>query len=696
MNNHQFDQINDLIAEKKSIENRIIDIRVEILETIRKIDEHSSIENNNLFNVAVKLAGAGLLLQPGLLISSITDMSGVYFSSQQKESLGEYLAQKNIQKTLLEEQLNKIEMEISNIYTQSINYPVQRISTDVIRENQNVAWLNKMAVDKEKHYLYREALVLFEQSLNCDANQFDIWYQKAKILYYLNDIEKSLASINISLSINNDNSQAYFLQALCFNQLNKIFEAEDSLIKCLRINNNHQNAWEELAKFSYNKGDYIKAEKYAQKSVSLGNKTPNIFLLLGKISYFLEKPTDAVNYLNQCNSINNTISESWLYLGFCYCFCNDYVKAKISFNNVIILEPNNYLATLNIGKIYFIEEQYLQSVELLEPLVLSQDDTFNKLELYFYLAKNYLFLNAYSDSITWFYNALEISCFGKFQEEILYWCGYLSYYFEKNPQKAINFINTCVEKYGISEQNTLLLGEIYFSKNDNELALQYFNECLRINNLNKNAWLNIALIYELKQEKAKAVTAFDNVIIIDPSNCFAMVKKSKLLIDQEEYIDALSLLENLISINPKQDLENFYWIGFCHFNLDNLRAALIYFEQFLSFSNTNNILRENALHYIRVANFDLSKKEDFQILNKDFNVVKDQAYTVSFCEFICEFNKAFIRIPFIDDEISLDNDWFYLSQILYDGYSEDDITDYNEYLSYSDNISYLSYVRDHE
>jgi hypothetical protein len=38
--------------------------------------------------------------------------------------------------------------------------------------------------------------------------------------------------------------------------------------------------------------------------------------------------------------------------------------------------------------------------------------------------------------------------------------------------------------------------------------------------------------------------------------------------------------------------------------------------------------------------------------------------------------------------------WFYRSQLFYDGYSESDITNYNEYLEYQDIISYLHFVND--
>ena len=224
----------------------------------------------------------------------------------------------------------------------------------------------------------------------------------------------------------NDYSNWHWL-GLSYNENGQYQEAINSLLKAVELNPDDELNWHLLGHSYYKNGQYQDAINSLLKAIELNPDDELNWYWLGSSYYENGKYQEAINSLLKAVELNPNNFESWHSLGWAYCNVGEYVasigafieEAKLNYNanafygigynfkyineykdaidaftTAVELEPDNWLYWDELGKSYYLNEQYEEAVECFEKSI--EIGNFNSK---YDLANAYLFLEDYDNAI---------------------------------------------------------------------------------------------------------------------------------------------------------------------------------------------------------------------------------------------------------------------------------------------------------
>ena len=274
---------------------------------------------------------------------------------------------------------------------------------------------------------YDKAIEIFKKVLEFNSNDDLNWYCLGRSYCQNGEYQEAINSLLKAVELNPDNELNWYWLGSSYYENGQYSEAIQPLLKATQLNPDDSNYWNWLGS-SYNQnGQYQEAINSLLKAVELN---PNDYLnwhWLGTSYYENGQYQEAINSLLKAVELNPNNFESWHSLGWAYCNVGEYVasigafieEAKLNYNanafygigynfkyvnqykeaidaftTAVELEPDNWLYWDELGKSYYLNEQYEEAVECFEKSI--EIGNFNSK---YDLANAYLFLEDYDNAI---------------------------------------------------------------------------------------------------------------------------------------------------------------------------------------------------------------------------------------------------------------------------------------------------------
>ncbi|MBC7473011.1 MAG: tetratricopeptide repeat protein [Candidatus Sericytochromatia bacterium] len=187
---------------------------------------------------------------------------------------------------------------------------------EVNKDNFNKLFL--LAMD-EYHRDKTKCLILLKECILISSDNSDIYYNLGTISSDLNNFDQSIKYLEKALEISPDNENIIYNLA---NQLFRIGDTNKSIIYYERIIESNLLAFDAI----YNAGSiYLTINKNYPKAISL---------------------------FERCIQINDTHLDSYFNLANSYYFDNNFKKARDTYEKIIMMDKNNFLAYYKLSIVY--------------------------------------------------------------------------------------------------------------------------------------------------------------------------------------------------------------------------------------------------------------------------------------------------------------------------------------------------------
>ena len=282
-----------------------------------------------------------------------------------------------------------------------------KTSTDHFNKNHSnqptndLESLKMIALESEKHQNFKKAEETYEKIASITQNEED-YYKIGVIKFKLKKYEESIQAFDKTISLNPKHKKAYTNKGTNLIFLNKLKEAIEVFNKAIAIdpnydiayyqkgvaeekNNDKQNAFLSLKKayditknpyyalqagiIANHLGRFKDSEKYLDRAMALiKEKNDIMFYNLAIAKFENNKINESLKIINKAININPQKHE-YLYLkASIYLNKKDYNKAIPLYNNVILKNPENITAHINLAIAYENSGNILKAIEILEKI----------------------------------------------------------------------------------------------------------------------------------------------------------------------------------------------------------------------------------------------------------------------------------------------------------------------------------------
>lgn len=180
--------------------------------------------------------------------------------------------------------------------------------------------------------------------------------------------------VNLIVATNPDDAKSYSVQADYFIQRNRFPEARECIKKSLDIDPNSYSQWEQLVLIDNQNNDSENMKKDSEKALELFPSQPLLYVLNSISLIQLKDYEKALLILDSGQSyiLDNKKLEAQfeLYRAEAYYNLNNSSKAFQSFEKVIELEPDNYVAMNNYAYYLSVKGEQLDKAESLSSQVI--------------------------------------------------------------------------------------------------------------------------------------------------------------------------------------------------------------------------------------------------------------------------------------------------------------------------------------
>jgi len=330
-----------------------------------------------------------------------------------------------------------------------------------------------------------------------DSNEFE-----QIILFYVDNGKFSLAKKAIKLGLSQHPSSVALklihVELLILDD--KLDTAERILDQLQDIEPSNEEIYIQKATIYSKKGKHKNAVESLQTALLFAEDDADILSMLG-MEYLHLDDFDTARF-NFAKSLDISFEDySSLYnVIYCYDMLDQHAEAIDYLNGFIENEPYSEIAWHQIGRQYFIVENYPKALEAFDYSILI-DEKF--IGAHLEKAKTLEELERYEEAISFYHKTMEIDTptsfaylrIGKCYEEL------------DKPQKAVEFYNKTVTEDPLLDKGWLALTEFHINHKNYHKGLYYINKALSIdeeNNLYWHQFAEINLNLNLFEEAAKA------------------------------------------------------------------------------------------------------------------------------------------------------------------------------------------------
>jgi len=392
------------------------------------------------------------------------------------------------------------------------------------------------------------ALSKFESMLKTNSVYFFDSIEFEQIIhYYLDSGKNSLAKKAIKLGLA-QHPKSILLKLLQAELL--IFDGEvekaSSLLKELQaIEPTNEEVYVQQANLCSKKNDHLGAINLLKIALAYTDDEADILSMIGMEYLFLDNFDEARLNFAKCLEVDFEDYSSLYNIIYCFDMESKNAEAIIYLNNYIDKDPYCEVAWHQLGRQYFILENYVEALRAFDYAVLIDE----------------YFVGAYLEK-------------AKTLEEL------------HNFEDAIENYKITLELDDATSFVFLRIGECYEKLNNSTQAIHYYKKAVHEDPLLDKGWIAITNIYVKEKKFRKALFYIDKAIEIDEQNSIYWRKYAEINLNLDLFEEAVHAFYQCLKLN---DFDITIWIGLsdtlCYLGeyeeaLKNLLKASSYFRNF--------------------------------------------------------------------------------------------------------------------
>lgn len=414
-------------------------------------------------------------------------------------------------------------------------------------------------------YLYKEALLEYEQALRYDSTSAQILKAIGRNLARIEQYPKAIQYLSRSLNFNpNDRETLYYLAEAHY-KLKNNSDAAFYFERLLEIDPYNSLAQANLI-FLYTRMGAI------DKLISLREKLVDIYGYEDDSVYQLLTLYMQVGQLNKASELILKLIEedpgepsNWVIYGNLLELKNDTTGAVNAYKKALDLNPTNTQPMNDLYQLYFQQRDWSGMVSTFEKIV--QADSGN--------GRARLFLAE-------------------------------GYFYSEDYQKARETLQPLLDQGELREQAHLLMGRIAASQNRMDEAKMHLRELTRIEPWNSRAWELLSVMYYQEQDYQECKEVLEEALLRFPNEVSLLSLYGSALQQLNHPQAAMNVMEKVYKLKP-DDLNTIVTLGIIYDELkqysalDSLfdAALLIYPDNALILNNYSYSLSERGIQLER-------------------------------------------------------------------------------------------------
>ena len=268
-------------------------------------------------------------------------------------------------------------------------------------------------------------------------------------------------------------ADVYYQKAKILEALNNNNQAITNLKKAVEYDSANQLYVKQLARLWLKEGRYNRAKESIIKAQQLGDRSAETYAMLAQVLYQQQQYTQAQSYLNRAIE-SGQANLDWL-----------------------LLKADLYKASGDTAQAI----RYLEQRAQAEPSA-------NLLQ---YLATTYANTNNFAKAT--YYATQKNKIQQPTTAELVKQANWLAN--DDKPDSAISLLNRVITEPEVTQQASLVLGQVYFDTNQLDSAQKFLNQAVMLDTRAKEAYFWLGKLYDKKRQYFTARDQLQNALLID-------------------------------------------------------------------------------------------------------------------------------------------------------------------------------------
>lgn len=394
--------------------------------------------------------------------------------------------------------------------------------------------------------------------------------------YYLDSGKNSLAkkAINLGLKQHPNSVMLKLLQAelLIFDEE---YEKATVLLKELQaLEPANDEIYVQQASIFSKKDNHFKAITLLKIALTYTDDEADIFSLLGMEYLYLDDFDEALSNFSKCLEADVEDYSALYNVIYCFDMQNKHLEATEYLNDYINKEPYSEIAWHQLGRQYFIGEEYGQALRAFDYAVLI-DEYF--VGAYLEKAKTLEQLNRFEEAIENYKITIKLDDPTSF---VFFRIGECHEKLRKTTL-SLKYYKKAVQEDPLLDKGWIAIANLHIKGKKYDKALFYVNKALEIDDQNTLYWRKYAEINLKLNFFEEAVKAFEQCILLQDLDLVIWVGLSDVLCFLGEYEDAFTnLLKAKLYFDDFAEIE--YRLASLYFKFKNYPKGTIHLKEALA------------------------------------------------------------------------------------------------------------------
>ena len=353
----QLENATEYIAKALEIDPENSDA-LKIQKNIIYSNAQKSVDNND-FKKAIEYFEQYIKLEPND-INGLINISNAYYQTDQLENATEYIAkaleidssnpgalylQKNIKNQYAKLLNQGLKYFDENQFDESIGIFKQYINYD----NTNIKILVKLGVAHKHMKLYDQALEYFSQAINLDETYSDAYLQIAIIANINENYSNALQNLKLADNYNRNNPEIYFEKAKSYWNLNDLENAITNFDKVIELSDPEKSIYQ--TSLNLKNQAISKQNQLNPPTIYINVNDAIVYFSRGVDNQIIGDDEKAIEDFNSALKIDPNYRDAYFSRGVSYKNIGNYTKAIEDFNSALEIDPNFFPAIIEKNSI---------------------------------------------------------------------------------------------------------------------------------------------------------------------------------------------------------------------------------------------------------------------------------------------------------------------------------------------------------
>jgi tetratricopeptide (TPR) repeat protein len=384
------------------------------------------------------------------------------------------------------------------------------------------------------------SLTKFESMLKTNAVYFfDLVEFEEIIIHYLDVGKHSLAkkAVQLGLDQHPESIDLKLLRVELFIFENELDKASLLLRKIERLEPNNDEVFIQKATIQSKSGNHKEAIINLEKALSFTDDKVDVWSLLGMEYLYLDDFENARLNFAKCLDVDYEDYAALYNIVYCFDMEDEHEQAVAYLNNYIDINPYCEVAWHQLGRQYFILNQFNDALKAFDYAVLIDEHFIGG---YLEKAKTLEELGEYQEAIDNYLITLELDDPTAFAFVRVGECYEQLQKFEV----AISYYKKAVHEDPLLDRAWILLTNLYYNEGNYEKATYYISKALKIDEDNAFYWKRYADIKLKLNFFEEAVTGFKRCLALEDNSLEVYIALTDVFSFLGAFTDALSVLLN--------------------------------------------------------------------------------------------------------------------------------------------------------